>query len=113
MAASATSVNLTPIETALGLKMNNADMEVQVVQKLSGDTSVTITPAYLSFVTAAYFFSGSAVGGTPLTLDTAATVAITNTQGSQSVAFTTLTTGSGTLNGLAVLLGIATPIHPA
>lgn len=113
MAASATSVNLTPLETAIGLKLNNLDCEIQIVQKLSGDTLVTITPVYLSFVLNAYFLSGSAVGGVPLVVDTGAAIAITNTQGSQSVALTTLTTGSGTLNGIVVLVGTTTPIHPA
>lgn len=113
MAATATSINLTPIERALGLRMNNLDMEFQPVTKSSGDTTASFVPIYLTYVQEAYLFTGNVATPTPLTLDTGAAALITNTPGSQSVAFSTVTTGSGTLNGICVMLGTANPIHPA
>lgn len=110
MAAAAATVALAPLEKALGLKLNAGDCEVQVFSKLSGDSTLTVTPLYLNFVLNAYVFTGN-IGTLGLTLDTAAAFAITNTDSAPSVAISAMTTGANTVSGLVVLVGIKTPQH--
>lgn len=103
MSATAGSIQTDAIETALGLVLNNFDIELQSIKKLTGDVTLTITPAQLNFVNGVYFFFGA--GGDSFAQSTAPVAAIDNTQGAQAIACTSLPTGSDTLAGLAILYG--------